>query len=184
MDLGDPHRARLLFSTSHDGSGSYSVRAIAERLHCKNQIPRLSKMGRRIAAIKHTQSATYRVQQVRARVMDEIRWFDEYSLNYELMMQSPVGPHRISEFVKVLAPDLPKDATPRQVNAQETKRMQIAGRINGPTNDNIRGTVAALFQGAVEYSDYDSRGNNAERILLGRDVEFKARAWDAALALL
>jgi hypothetical protein len=57
------------------------------------------------------------------------------------------------------------------------------GRINGAFNANITGTVAALFQGAVEYSDYDSRGRNADRILLGRDVEFKQRAWDAAKAL-
>lgn len=183
ISVTDKHHARLLFSTSHDGSGSYSVRAIAQRLFCRNQIPRLRKLGRSITAIKHTQSAAHRVQQVRAAVLAEVKWFDEYALNYGAMMNTSADRAAFNSFLNAVAPHLPADATPRQVNAQEQKRMQIAGRINGGTNDNIAGTVAALFQGAVEYSDYDARGNNAERILLGRDIEFKQRAWDAALAL-
>ena len=184
ITLTDQHTARVLFSTTHDGSGSYSVRAIAERLHCRNQIPRLSSLGTRITAIKHTQSATRRVQHVRAQVLNEVRWFDEYTEQYSLMMDTYIEQGELAQFMDVIAPDLPRTATLRQVKAQEKKREQILARIFGPANDNIRGSIAALFQGAVEYADYDSRGNNAERILLGRDVKFKQRAWNAALALL
>lgn len=182
--LTDEHRARVIFSTTHDGSGSYSVRAIAERLYCKNQIPRLHKIGKRVTAIKHTQSATHRVQQVRAMVLSEVRWFDEYAEQYWQLTSISADAGDTSAFVDLVAPLPPAGkATDRQVRAAEKRQRELMGRINGPTNTNIAGTFAALFQGAVEYSDYDARGNNAERILLGRDVDFKTRAWDTALAM-
>ena len=65
----------------------------------------------------------------------------------------------------------------------ERRQDKILARINGQYNANIAGTVAALFQGAVEYSDYDARGRNADRILTGRDIKFKKRAWESAKAL-
>lgn len=184
MNLTDEHHARVLFSTTHDGSGSYSVRAIAERLWCRNQIPRLSKLGKGLMSIRHTHSATRRVQQVRAAVMSEIKWFDEYSEAYERMLNTPVQSSRVGAFINQVAPMPPSDATERQVRAAEKRQHDLVARIYGIHNENIEGTVAALFQGAVEYSDYDARGRNAERILLGRDVSFKQRAWDTALALI
>lgn len=183
MGLSDEHHARVLFSTTHDGSGAYSVRAIAERLFCANQIPRLSKLGTRILTIRHTYSATRRVQQVRAAVMSEVRWFDEYAEAYERMLNTTVDTARIGAYVNQVAPMPPKDATERQVCAGLKRQQDVLARIHGGYNENIKGTVAALFQGAVEYSDYDARGRNAERILLGRDLSFKQRAWDTALAL-
>lgn len=183
MSLTDEHKARVLFVTSHDGSGSYQVRAIAERLFCSNQIPNLQRLGSGILSIRHTTSATHRVAQVRSAVMAEVRWFDEYTSMYEQMMSTPVDKARTSAYVNQVAPMPPKTATIRQHNTAEKRQKAVLDRIHGAANRNIAGTVAALFQGAVEYSDYDARGNNAERILLGRDLKFKHRAWDAALAL-
>lgn len=56
ISLTDEHHARVLFSTSHDGSGAYSVRAIAQRLFCANQIPRLNRLGLKVSSIRHTLS--------------------------------------------------------------------------------------------------------------------------------
>lgn len=134
-------------------------------------------------SIRHTTSANHRVAQVRSAVMAEVRWFDEYSQWYEKMMATPVDTARTSAYINQVAPMPPRDATVRQHNTAQKRQKAVLDRIHGPANRNIAGTVAALFQGAVEYSDYDARGNNAERILLGRDLKFKQRAWDAALAL-
>lgn len=185
ISLTDEHHARVLFSTSHDGSGAYSVRAIAERLFCANQIPRLNRLGSKVSSIRHTHSATQRVAQVKHAVLAEMNWFDEYTQWYDKMLNTSVDTARTSAYVNQVAPLPPRDkATQRQVNTAVKRQREVMGRINGPHNTNIAGTVAALFQGAVEYSDYDARGNNAERILLGRDLTFKQRAWDAALALI
>ena len=183
MTLTDKHHARVMFSTSHDGSGAYSVRAIAERLFCANQIPRLSRLGTRLLTIRHTHSATNRMKQVRAAVMQEIKWFADYTQWYEQMLSTPVDKARTSAYVNQVAPMPPATASVRQHNAAVDRQQAVLGRIHGAANENIAGTVAALFQGAVEYSDYDARGRNAERILLGRDLKFKQRAWESALAL-
>ena len=184
MSLTDKHHPRILFSTSHDGSGAYHVRALAERLFCANQIPNLNRRGQGILSIRHTTSASHRLEAVRHAVLAEVQWFDEYTQWYDKMLATSVDTARTSAYLNQVAPMPPKDkVTERQWNTAVKRQRDVMGRINGAFNANITGTVAALFQGAVEYSDYDSRGRNADRILLGRDVEFKQRAWDAAKAL-
>lgn len=180
MRLHDKHHARILFSTSHDGSGAFSVRAIVNRLFCANQIPNLSRAGASLRiSIKHTQSAEQRIQQVKHMVMAEMQWIREYEDVYSHLLDQPMSVADQAGFVDILAP-MPyhPDTALRQWRAANKKQQDIHDRINSHTNRNIAGTWAAAFQGAVEYSDYDARGNNAERILLGRDLEFKRQAWD------
>jgi phage/plasmid-like protein (TIGR03299 family) len=185
MRLVDQHHARILFSTTHDGSGAFSVRAMIQRLFCANQIPRLREQGKSLGiSIRHTQSAEQRISQVKHRVMEEMRWIEEYEAGYQRLLDTPARGAGRGEFVEMLAPipSGPK-VTDRMIRTAWRKQQDIMGCINSSANQNIAGTVAALFQGAVEYSDYGARGNNAERILLGRDIEFKRQAWDLALTL-
>lgn len=186
MRLIDKHHARILFSTTHDGSGAFSVRAMIQRLHCANQIPRLNQQGSSLGiSIRHTQSAEQRLSAVKHRVMAEMQWIEEYEAGYQRLLDAPArGKTVVAGFVNMLAPipSGPK-VTDRMVRAAERKQQDLHARINSKANQNIDDTMAALFQGAVEYSDYDARGNNAERILLGRDLDFKRRAWDLALTL-
>lgn len=180
MRLHDKHHGRILFSTSHDGSGAFSVRAMVNRLFCANQIPNLSRVGSSLGiSIKHTQSAEQRIARVKHMVMAEMQWIREYEDVYSRLLDQPMTLADQRGFVDILAPvpSGPK-ATDRMIRAGYKKQQDIHDRINGHANRNIAGTWAAAFQGAVEYSDYDARGNNAERILLGRDLEFKREAWD------
>ena len=186
MRLVDKHHARILFSTTHDGSGAFSVRAMIQRLWCANQIPRLREQGSSLGiSIRHTQSAEQRISQVKHRVMAEMQWIEEYEAGYQRLLDAPrISPRLTTEFVNAMAPipSGPK-VTDRMIRTAERKQHDLRNRISSKANENIAGTMAALFQGAVEYSDYDARGNNAERILLGRDIEFKRQAWDRALTL-
>ncbi len=184
MTLTDTHHGRIMFATSHDGSGAFHVRALAERLFCSNQIPNLARRGKGVISIRHTTSANHRLQQVKQAVLSEMHWFDEYQNWYDKMCNTSVDWRVTSAFLNQVAPKRdPKTANQRQLNTDERRRNKIRDRITGQFNANIKDTVAALFQGAVEYSDYDARGRNADRILMGRDIEFKARAWESAKAL-
>lgn len=181
MRLFDKHHARVLFSTSHDGSGAFSVRAIVNRLFCANQIPNLNRAGSSLGiSIKHTQSAEQRIQRVKHMVMAEMQWIREYEDVYSRLLDQPMTTAEAQAFADILAPMPyhPDTVTRRQWRAAAKKQQDIHDRINSHANRNIAGTWAAAFQGAVEYSDYDARGNNAERILLGRDLDFKREAWD------
>ena len=187
MRLSDEHHARILFSTTHDGSGAFSVRAMIQRLWCANQIPRLNQQGSSLGiSIRHTQSAEQRLSAVKHQVMAEMKWIEEYEDGYQRLLDTPIirVDHMQAAFVNMLAPipSGPK-ATDRMIRAAYRKQHDLFDRVHSQANQNIKGTMASLFQGAVEYSDYDARGNNAERILLGRDLDFKRKAWDFALTL-
>ncbi len=184
MTLTDTHHGRIMFATSHDGSGAFHVRALAERLFCSNQIPNLARRGKGVISIRHTTSANARLQQVKQAVLSEMRWFDEYQNWYDKMCSTDVDWRVTSAYLNQVAPKRdPKMLSEVERRNDERRQAKILDRITGQFNANIKDTVAALFQGAVEYSDYDSRGRNADRILMGRDIEFKSRAWDAAKAL-
>lgn len=184
VHLTDEHHARIMFSTTHDGSGAFQVRALAERVWCSNQIPNLDRISARMLSIRHTSSADYRLRMVKQAVLHEMEWLDEYTQWYDKMLNTEVDIPRTSAYVNQIAPRRdPKMVAERERLNDERKQDKILARINGQYNVNIAGTVAALFQGAVEYSDYDARGRNADRILTGRDIKFKKRAWESAKAL-
>ncbi len=184
VSLIDEHHGRIMFSTSHDGSGAFQVRALAERVWCSNQIPNLDRISQRVLSIRHTSSADYRLRMVKQAVLHEMDWLDEYTQWYDKMLNTEVDRARTSAYVNQIAPRRdPKMVAERERLNDERRQDKILARINGQYNVNIAGTVAALFQGAVEYSDYDARGRNADRILTGRDIKFKKRAWESAKAL-
>ena len=184
INLIDEHHGRIMFSTSHDGSGAFQVRALAERVWCSNQIPNLDRISQRVLSIRHTSSADYQLKMVKQAVLNEMDWLDEYTQWYDKMLNTEVDIPRTSAYVNQIAPRRdPKMVAERERLNDERRQDKILARINGQYNANIAGTVAALFQGAVEYSDYDARGRNADRILTGRDIKFKKRAWESAKAL-
>tara|TARA_S200000501_G_scaffold316553_1_gene309510 strand:- start:561 stop:1496 length:936 start_codon:yes stop_codon:yes gene_type:complete len=184
INLIDEHHGRIMFSTSHDGSGAFQVRALAERVWCSNQIPNLDRISQRVLSIRHTSSADYQLKMVKQAVLNEMDWLDEYTQWYDKMLNTEVDLPRTSAYVNQIAPRRdPKMVAERERLNDERRQDKILARINGQYNVNIAGTVAALFQGAVEYSDYDARGRNADRILTGRDIKFKKRAWESAKAL-
>ncbi len=184
INLIDEHHGRIMFSTSHDGSGAFQVRALAERVWCSNQIPNLDRISQRVLSIRHTSSADYQLRMVKQAVLHEMDWLDEYTQWYDKMLNTEVDLPRTSAYVNQIAPRRdPKMVAERERLNDERRQDKILARINGQYNANIAGTVAALFQGAVEYSDYDARGRNADRILTGRDIKFKKRAWESAKAL-
>ena len=184
INLIDEHHGRIMFSTSHDGSGAFQVRALAERVWCSNQIPNLDRISQRVLSIRHTSSADYQLRMVKQAVLHEMDWLDEYTQWYDKMLNTEVDIPRTSAYVNQIAPRRdPKMVAERERLNDERRQDKILARINGQYNANIAGTVAALFQGAVEYSDYDARGRNADRILTGRDIKFKKRAWESAKAL-
>ena len=97
---------------------------------------------------------------------------------------TPVGRDEVAYALDSFFPIDGQRMTERQVNSALRKRnMTKHLALYSETNDNIRGTAAALFQAAVEWSDYYSDGKRQQRILRGSDVAFKQHALDVVTAL-
>lgn len=182
----DPHKRMLMLQTTHDGTGSLVVRSWQHRLACSNQISGLfwRKQEGVIARIPHTVTAQQRVRFLLDSIQSSIKVMDEYDDAMRRLMSSPVDDQTTRVFAGMMIPDAPKDATERQRQAVTRKRETIRNlAMFAKTQDNVRGTAAAMFHAAVEYSDYYAGGDRAARLLRGSDNTFKAEAYDLAVTL-
>ena len=192
--LSDPHQRMIMFATTHDGTGSFTVRGWMRRLHCNNQIPGIfsKKKVDWISKVAHTRNASTYLAGVTGAVLAAMESLDVYDSLMTSLQQVHVSSERKQAFVERLYPMRPElegvltrsNAGARRARGViEEKREATRRLIDGPNNEGLHGTAAALFHGAVEYSDYYARGNNAQRILKGTDVPFKLRALELAGAV-
>lgn len=184
--LVDPHKRMVLFATSHDGSGSLMIKGWEKRLFCANQIPMIfSNRGDVIARIKHSSGAKAYLRQSTAAVTASIHQMEAYEGSMQEMCERAITEWEVTVFLNKLFPDPSHVALSNKTTAQiktiteriREKRTTTSRLINGSNNTNIAGTAASLFAGAVEWSDYHSRGDAGARILNGKDVAFKQRAF-------
>jgi phage/plasmid-like protein (TIGR03299 family) len=178
---GDPHSRKLLIATTHDGTGATTARGWLTRLHCTNQMPAIFSKKGSIQRIRHTSRAQNYLQDFRHAVIASMESIGIMEDRINLLNDIDTTAWQVEQFIDRMFPkplaamDVSKYRAADTVN--ERQRATLAGLIyDAPTNDNIRGKASALFAAAVEYSDYYSRGKRSERILRGRDVDFKTRA--------
>lgn len=178
---GDPHQRKLLIATTHDGSGATTARGWLNRIHCTNQLPVIFSSKGSIERVRHTSRAQNYLRDFRHAVIASIQLIDHMEESINKLNDIDTTEWQVNQFIERMFPkplakmDESKYRAADTVN--ERQRATLADLIhNAPTNANIRGKASALFAAAVEYSDYHSRGKRSERILRGRDVEFKARA--------
>lgn len=191
--LADPHSRMVMFSTTHDGSGSLVIRGWEKRLFCANQIPMIYKTRKDsdILRIRHSANAKQYMAQTTTAVLAAITQMEDYERNMDVLLNTPAYEGDVEMFLHGMFPNpstermqqLTREQTLRAIRNQEEKRETTSRLINGRNNLNITGTAASLFAGAVEWSDYYSRGDNGSRILNGTDVKFKQRAFELASVL-
>lgn len=187
---GDPHMRYILAGTTHDGSGSVFIRAVQERLSCRNQVPTLLRGWGSAFSLRHTSTVSQRVEATKSGLVEIIRYMDKWDEAYERLMNESVTTLQAEHFFSDLVPDVGANASVRQREASE---QAIAAMRNiyyhSSTQSDLLGTKAGLLHSAIEYSDWWSptRGNNvaasrAKRILAGRDQAFKQSAYDLVAA--
>jgi len=198
---GDPHVRRLMIATSHDGTGSVTAKGWLNRIVCSNQLPAIfstrSKRGagNMIAKIRHTSNAQTYLTGFRSAVLSAIDVLNDTEEQIGYLMQREADASVVDRFIAQMFPikDESVLTTPHYMltRGQKTMRTRVEEGRNqlrylieaAPTQDNVRGTRAALLHSAIEYSDYLSSGKRAERLLTGRDVNFKVKAFTLAGAL-
>jgi phage/plasmid-like protein (TIGR03299 family) len=198
---GDPHVRRLMIATSHDGTGSVTAKGWLNRIVCSNQLPAIfstrSKRGagNMIAKIRHTSAARSYIAGFRSAVLSSIDVLNDTEQQIGYLMQREADASVVDRFITQMFPIKDESLLTQRYYTLSRGDKAIRTRVEegrnalrylieaAPTQDNVRGTRAALLHAAVEYSDFQSSGKRAERILLGRDVTFKAKAFSLAGAL-
>jgi phage/plasmid-like protein (TIGR03299 family) len=186
---GDPHAAFLLAQTSHDGSGSVTIRPIIERLFCSNQINRIWKAKNKAHTytLRHTSNAELSISEMRNLLDLTYTSVEDYSNLANTLLQRDADRAKAhAYFKKVWA--LPahienspiemlskgeKNARARANNARH-KAMTIF--TESETQENIRNTEFGLWQSVIEYADHHSVRDASIATIAGRNDGIKLRA--------
>lgn len=187
--IGDPHAAFLLAQTTHDGSGSVTIRPIIERLGCSNQINRVFKAKNKAHTytLRHTSNAQLSISEMRNLLDLTYTSVNMYSNIANTLLQRDADRAKaIAFFKKVWA--LPahienapiemlskgeKNARARANNARH-KAMTIF--TESETQENIRNTEFGLWQAVIEYADHHSVRDASIATIAGRNDGIKLRA--------
>jgi len=187
--IGDPHAAFLLAQTSHDGSGSVTIRPIIERLFCSNQINRIWKAKNKAHTytLRHTSNAELSISEMRNLLDLTYTSVEDYSNLANTLLQRDADRAKAhAYFKKVWA--LPahienspiemlskgeKNARARANNARH-KAMTIF--TESETQENIRNTEFGLWQSVIEYADHHSVRDASIATIAGRNDGIKLRA--------
>jgi phage/plasmid-like protein (TIGR03299 family) len=187
--IGDPHAAFLLAQTSHDGSGSVTIRPIIERLFCSNQINRIwkAKSKAHTYTLRHTSNAQLSISEMRNLLDLTYTSVDEYSnLANHLLQRDADRAKAHAYFKKVWALPahienspielLSKGEKNARARANNARHKAMAIFTESETQENIRNTEFGLWQSVVEYADHHSVRDASIATIAGRNDGIKLRA--------
>ena len=184
---GDPHAAFLLAKTTHDGSGSVTIRPVIERLFCMNQINgllrRKSKMQYRLPHTINSQLSSGDIRNILQISYDSI---EEYETIAGYLQKKEVSRQQAVEYFKRVwalpskIENTPHDLLTKGEKTAKTRALkarQTALNIyeQSETQANIHGTAFGLWHAVVEYTDHNSSKTAAVAALAQRNDNIKYR---------
>jgi len=184
---GDPHAAFLLAKTTHDGSGSVTIRPIIERLFCMNQIngllTRQNKMQYRLPHTLNSQLSAGDIRNILQISYDSIEQYENIA-NY-LQKKEVSRQQAVEYFKRVWALPTKTENTPIELlskgektartRAHKARETALAIYEQSETQANIRGTAFGLWHAVVEYTDHHSSKTAAVATLAQRNDGIKYR---------
>ena len=186
----DPIHPYLLVCNSHDGSRALRLVPTSIRVVCSNTLH--LALGRAVATegltIRHQQSLAGRVKEAREKLGLVALRVDEFESQVRAMARRSMSGTELAVYFAGLVAD--------RAEAEQKKLLaRFAANFEDATNTlpGMRGSLWAALNAATEWADHQSvvRGKTeverADHRLnsawFGASAEFKARAFDAALAL-
>ena len=171
--VGDKVNTYLLVNTSHDGSIAIQASITPVRVVCANTLNlALGNRGRggsvkQSFKIRHTQTASGKVQIAREALGLANAYIDEFSLMANKMIQTEVSKKKFDEIVLALYPE-PKDESKKIAMTKYVNKIDLINDIYvGDFNNTITGTAWGVANALTERLDWyrSGRGGKTESIL-------------------
>lgn len=103
----------LVFSNTHDGSGSVKVALTPVRVVCNNTLNLALKSADRSWSMIHTGNIAYKLDEARDTLLMAEQYMDNLGKEFERLRQQKVTDKQVKEYIGQLLP-VDKDATPIQ----------------------------------------------------------------------
>lgn len=187
----DPVNLNIAVLNNHTGNAAIRALVTPTRIVCANTQAAAIKNARSKFSIRHTATASQRVEEARKALDLTWKYVEEFEAEAEKLIQQTLTD---AEFDKIIA-RVWGETDPEQVGRAATlaaNRNTELHRLfaDAETNANIRGTAWAGYQAITEYLDYGvpvrSRGVDkdqarAERAATGQYDDIKSKAFSALL---
>jgi phage/plasmid-like protein (TIGR03299 family) len=166
--VGDKVNTYLLVNTSHDGSISIQASITPVRVVCANTLNlALGNRGRggsvkQSFKIRHTQTATGKVQIAREALGLANAYIDEFSKMANEMIQKEVSKAQFDKIVESLYPT-PKDDTQKASMTKHNAKIDLINEIYvGDFNNTITGTAWGVANALTERLDWYRTGRKGK----------------------
>jgi phage/plasmid-like protein (TIGR03299 family) len=166
--VGDKVNTYLLVNTSHDGSVAIQASITPVRVVCANTLNlALGNRGRggsvkQSFKIRHTQTASGKVQIAREALGLANAYIDEFSLMANKMIQTEVSKKKFDEIVSALYPE-PKDDSKKVAITKYVNKIDLINDIYvGDFNNTITGTAWGVANALTERLDWYRTGRKGK----------------------
>jgi phage/plasmid-like protein (TIGR03299 family) len=168
--VSDKVNTYLLVNTSHDGSIAIQASITPVRVVCANTLNLALGKGRRGVKqsfkIRHTQTASGKVQQAREALGLANAYMDEFDKLAKSMIETEITKAKFDELILLAYPKPEKDAK-GSIKKWENKVDTLQSIYVGDYNNTISGTAWGAFNAMTERLDWyrSGRGGDNESIL-------------------
>jgi len=186
---GDRHVARVLMTTTYDGTGSTINQGTMERTVCQNTL--FAALADRRAVIRTRHSTAFDAAKVGAELADIAKGFAAFKAMGDAMAQVEMANTAVSELFKHVL-DIPKDAKASDLSGRKENQFRALSAAYSATvrEGTPRDTCWTALNAITRYVDHDrsTRGNGVSQdekqftsAQFGSGAAMKAKAVDFIL---
>lgn len=180
----DPHDLYLVIFNSHDGSSAMYAIITPVRVVCQNTLNLAIKTAKRKFIIRHTATATARVEEARKALGLTWTYAEEFKrIAEEHLLGVKMTDKEFGDYAKKLVPDpksqpgkTPGEGWVRRAEGARAAMLDIFK--NAETTEFGRGTRWAAYNAATQYADWIRPSKKRDVLALGADADkFKEDAF-------
>ena len=150
----------LVFSNTHDGSGSVKVAVTPIRVVCNNTLNLALNMAKRSFSMIHTGNIQDKIQEAKDTLFMAEEYMDCLGIEFEQLRRQKVTDAQVREYIELLLP-MEKDPTPVQRKNTLKLREDMLRRYNDAPDLQKIGNNAYRFMNAV--SDFATHSDPIRR---------------------
>jgi phage/plasmid-like protein (TIGR03299 family) len=180
---GDNHKARLLMTTTFDGTGSTINKGTMIRAVCNNTID--MALADKSATIRTRHNTKFDAAKVGRELAAIAKGFEQYKAIGDAMADVEMSKEQVSSFFKRIL-DVPFDAKRDDISARKSNQF---GALNNAYRTSVRegaadGSVWAALQALTRYVDHDRTSGSDESRCLSSQFGSGAQLKEQAMGLL
>lgn len=164
----------LVFSNTHDGSGSVKVAITPVRVVCNNTLNLALDTAKRSFSIVHTGNVQDKIQEARDTLFMAEKYMDNLGVEFERLRRQKVSDTQVKEYIELLLP-MEKEPTAMQVkNTQRLRQDMMKRYYDAPDLQKVGNNAYRFINAVSDFATHSTplrRTTNYNENLFARTVD-------------